>query len=113
MEQSSKRKVAVKKVVKEQATRKKAASTGNTSVKKKAVIRKSATTKEVTKKTVASKPAKPAMADIPSISITSEDRWKMIAIAAYHKAEARGFAPGDEVQDWLEAEEEIDSLIQR
>ncbi len=28
----------------------------------------------------------------------------MIAIAAYHRAEKRGFAPGSELQDWAEAE---------
>jgi len=35
----------------------------------------------------------------------------MIAIAAYHKAEKRGFAPGNELQDWAEAEQEIDELL--
>jgi hypothetical protein len=29
-----------------------------------------------------------------------------IATAAYYKAEARGFAPGREAEDWLEAEAE-------
>jgi hypothetical protein len=36
---------------------------------------------------------------------------KVIAVAAYHKAEKRGFAPGDELQDWVEAEKEIDTLL--
>lgn len=30
-----------------------------------------------------------------------------IALAAYYRAEARGFTPGGEVGDWLEAEREI------
>ena len=30
-----------------------------------------------------------------------------IAVAAYYRAERRGFAPGFELQDWLEAEQEI------
>ncbi|MVF23058.1 DUF2934 domain-containing protein [Methylocaldum sp. BRCS4] len=30
-----------------------------------------------------------------------------IAEAAYFKAEQRGFAPGGETEDWLEAEQEI------
>ncbi len=30
-----------------------------------------------------------------------------IALAAYFKAEARGFAPGHELEDWLAAEQEI------
>jgi hypothetical protein len=35
----------------------------------------------------------------------------MIAIAAYHKSEQRGFAPGGESQDWAEAEKEVDELL--
>ena len=30
-----------------------------------------------------------------------------IAVAAYFKAEKRGFEPGHEVEDWLEAEAEL------
>ena len=33
---------------------------------------------------------------------------KHIATAAYYKAEARGFQPGRELDDWLEAEAELD-----
>lgn len=32
---------------------------------------------------------------------------EMVAIAAYYKAEKRGFMPGMEMQDWLDAEKEI------
>ena len=35
----------------------------------------------------------------------------MIAVAAYHKAEKREFAPGGELQDWADAEKEVDKLI--
>jgi hypothetical protein len=35
----------------------------------------------------------------------------MIREAAYFKAEKRGFAPGHELDDWLEAEEEIDKKL--
>lgn len=45
------------------------------------------------------------------VEITSEERWRMIAVAAYHKAEKRGFAPGGETDDWLEAEREVDALL--
>jgi hypothetical protein len=31
----------------------------------------------------------------------------MIAVAAYYRAEQRGFAPGGEVMDWLQAEAEL------
>lgn len=36
-----------------------------------------------------------------------EEIWKQIAEAAYYKAKARDFAPGGEVQDWIEAEAEV------
>lgn len=35
-------------------------------------------------------------------------RRARIAIAAYYRAERRGFAPGREIEDWLEAERELD-----
>jgi len=35
----------------------------------------------------------------------------MIAEAAYHRAQRRGFAPGGEVQDWLEAEAEVNDRL--
>ncbi|MBL8201549.1 MAG: DUF2934 domain-containing protein [Chromatiales bacterium] len=38
-------------------------------------------------------------------------REQMIAEAAYYRAERRNFAGGRELDDWLAAEEEIDSLI--
>jgi hypothetical protein len=43
--------------------------------------------------------------EIPSYSDSREAR---IAEAAYWRAERRGFAPGGELEDWLEAEKEID-----
>lgn len=45
------------------------------------------------------------------IEVTREERWRMIAVAAYHKAEQRNFSGGREVDDWLEAEKEIDALL--
>ena len=39
------------------------------------------------------------------------DRHEMIATAAYYLAERRGFNSGDEIQDWLEAEGQIDGSI--
>jgi hypothetical protein len=44
--------------------------------------------------------------EIPSFS---ESREARIAEAAYWRAERRGFTPGRELDDWLEAEREIDS----
>lgn len=39
--------------------------------------------------------------------VVTPDPLPMIAEAAYYKAEKRGFKPGNEVYDWLEAEREI------
>ena len=40
-----------------------------------------------------------------------EDRYRMIAEAAYFRAERRGFVAGSELQDWLAAEIEVDELL--
>jgi hypothetical protein len=47
----------------------------------------------------------------PPIEVSAEERWRMIAVAAYHKAEQRGFTPDGAMDDWLEAEKEVDMLI--
>ncbi|OGA44666.1 MAG: hypothetical protein A3G24_08255 [Betaproteobacteria bacterium RIFCSPLOWO2_12_FULL_62_13] len=39
-----------------------------------------------------------------------EERRRMIAEAAYFRAERRGFAVGGELDDWIQAEAEIDRL---
>jgi hypothetical protein len=40
---------------------------------------------------------------------TAEARWQRTAIAAFYRAETRGFAPGRELEDWLAAEREVHS----
>ncbi len=45
--------------------------------------------------------------------IEPENRLAMIAQAAYYRAERRGFDPGHEVFDWLEAEAAVDAAISR
>ena len=81
-------------------------------VAKKKVAKKTVK-KKVTKKKVAKKRAATAKRQNTSktLGISMEERWRMIATAAYYKAEARGFKPGKEVQDWLEAEAEINALM--
>ncbi len=90
MSPTIKKKSAVKKTVKKKVAKKKVVTT-----------RKKAAPKKVTKKSERSS----------SLDITSEERWKMIAVAAYHKAEKRGFLPGGELQDWAESEKEINKLL--
>lgn len=45
--------------------------------------------------------------------VTTEERERMIAVKAYYCAEHRGFAPGHELEDWCEAEAEIDQQLGR
>jgi len=70
-------------------------------------------------KTLASSNTVPGQADLPEQEhhspgfselspIDAEIRNRMIAEAAYYRAEARGFATGYELEDWLDAEAEID-----
>lgn len=40
-----------------------------------------------------------------------EERQRLIATAAYYRAERRGFAPGCELEDWCAAEAEIDQRL--
>jgi hypothetical protein len=50
--------------------------------------------------------------DVPA-QVSPEERHRLIAAAAYRRYEQRGGAPGDPVNDWLEAEREVDlSLVQ-
>lgn len=39
------------------------------------------------------------------------NREKMISVAAYYRAEHRGFGGGDPLADWLAAEAEIDAML--
>lgn len=65
------------------------------------------------------RPAKPAP-DTPSVrpgdgkasgntaaKLSPEEVYRLIQESAYFKAKERGFAPGHEVQDWIEAEAEV------
>jgi hypothetical protein len=64
----------------------------------------------------AAKPAAPAKAaarkTVPRAAPTQAQRDEMVRMAAYFRAEQRGFAPGNEWEDWLAAEAEISALVQ-
>lgn len=47
----------------------------------------------------------------PVVDISENARRGMIAEAAYLRAERRGFMPGNEAEDWLAAEAEVDALL--
>lgn len=44
---------------------------------------------------------------------TAEARRRMIAEEAYLRAERRGFGQGDPLDDWLQAEREVDERLRR
>ena len=46
------------------------------------------------------------------MAVSSAQRDEMIAVAAYFRAERRGFAPGRDVEDWCEAAAAIDRLLE-
>jgi len=48
-----------------------------------------------------------------SLPVTSEERHRMIAEAAYFRAEKRGFVGGDMAEDWLQAEADTERLLQQ
>ena len=43
--------------------------------------------------------------------VDAQTRYRMIAEAAYLRAERRGFSGGDPEQDWVEAEREVDEAL--
>lgn len=54
-------------------------------------------------------PVRTAPVEMPRDVSTVEARYEDIATAAYYRAQTRGFSPGSELIDWLEAEREIDA----
>ena len=58
------------------------------------------------------KPAPTAMsAAVAGAPVSPEARYQMIEREAYYRAEQRGFAPGDTLRDWFEAEAEVDRIL--
>jgi hypothetical protein len=43
---------------------------------------------------------------------SEEEKQLMISEAAYYRAENRGFAPDHELEDWLEAEKQVQEISQ-
>ena len=44
-------------------------------------------------------------------SVPAEQRRNYVEMAAYYFAERRGFTPGNPLEDWVQAEAEIDRLL--
>ena len=54
---------------------------------------------------------KPSVRTDVETSLTESDRLRMIELAAFFRAERRGFVPGFEADDWFAAEAEIAAQI--
>lgn len=81
---------------------------------KPAVAAKKATVKSAPAAKKAAAPKAAATKAAPKVKRTAptpEERYRMIAEAAYYIAERRGFAPGDPAKDWRDAEAQIVSQI--
>ena len=59
------------------------------------------------KPAVSKKPAKGLPQTRPS---PGDDREERVRVAAYFRAERRGFVPGYEIEDWLAAEAEVSAV---
>jgi hypothetical protein len=70
-----------------------------------------ATAKKRTRKTAGSDEKSVSMPMAASVSVSAQvDREQLIAQEAYLRAERRGFEPGHEVEDWLEAERTVGAV---
>ena len=45
--------------------------------------------------------------------VTVDERQHLIAEAAYYRAMRRSFVPGNELEDWLDAEAEIEEMLSK
>ncbi|WP_029146626.1 DUF2934 domain-containing protein [Methylophilus sp. 5] len=82
--------------------------TTDTSAKKTTTVKKAAPKTAAPEK--ATKPAASRKKTAKPAIITSEERYKMIEVAAYYIAEKKGF--GHQHMDyWLEAEQEINAKL--
>jgi len=64
-----------------------------------------------TSETIPTQTSLSSSAATSTTSITAEQRYQMIAEAAYAIAEQRDFKDEDSLDDWLQAEAEVDSRI--
>lgn len=101
----------------------KTADTDKPVVKKTAPPKKTAAVKAVAEPAATKKPTEPKAKATPAktakprkassanaSSLTDEQRYRMIAEAAYYRAESHNFL-SDPVRDWIEAEKDISALL--
>ncbi len=70
---------------------------------------KAAVKKSPVKKAAPAKASAAPVAARPAVTV--EQRHNYIEVAAFYVAQRRGFAPGNPVDDWAMAEQEVDRLI--
>ncbi|MBN1268973.1 MAG: DUF2934 domain-containing protein [Kiritimatiellae bacterium] len=75
-----------------------------------AVTRKKATKKLPTKSAVTAAAAAPKAPRTSKKAISPEERYKMIELAAYYRAERHGWQV-DPHQNWVAAEKEVDTQL--
>ena len=79
---------------------------------------KKVTERRTAERRAAPKPAprtekRPAFENTARADISPEELRKLISEAAYFRAKQRGFEPGHELEDWIQAEAEVMSRIER
>jgi len=87
-------------------------------VAKKPVAAKAAEKKPAAAKVAENKPAAPKAAEkkpaakraVKAMDVSAEQRYRMVAEAAYFRAESNQFM-SDPVRDWIEAENDIAALL--
>ncbi|MCB1948673.1 DUF2934 domain-containing protein [Nitrosomonas sp.] len=62
--------------------------------------------KQQTKSTMRTKKELSSKDKASESELNEQDRDSRVAVSAYYKAQARGFEPGHELEDWLAAEAE-------
>ncbi len=67
----------------------------------------------ISKTSSVKKPSTPRSRSKKATPVAPEYCHQMIAEAAYYHAEARGFQGGHEIDDWLEAEAKIGSVLKK
>ena len=67
---------------------------------------------ETARAAVAAKTRKADSGARPATHVSPEERHRLVAMAAYYIAERRGFSGGDDMDDWLQAEAEVDRMLQ-
>lgn len=77
--------------------------------------KKASTKKKTVRRKTAKTPAKAtgvgASAAADQSAVSDTERRRMIAEAAYYRAEHRDFVGGDPHQDWMDAETDIDARL--